>query len=29
LGPYRRLLWITEDIVNGTFFTEIDIHEAE
>jgi hypothetical protein len=29
LGPYRHLLWITEDIVNGTFFTEIDIHEAE
>ncbi len=25
LGPYRHLLWITQDIGQGTFFTEIDI----
>lgn len=29
LGPYRWLLWITEDVGQGTFFTEIDIHAAE
>lgn len=28
LGPYRHLLWIAEDTVRGTFFTEIDIHAA-
>lgn len=29
LGPYRYLLWITEDVGEGTFFTEIDVHEAK
>ncbi len=29
LGPFRRLLWITEPRGHGTFFTEIDIHEAK
>ncbi len=29
LGPYRHLLWIAEDMGEGTFFTEIDIHVAE
>jgi hypothetical protein len=28
LGPYRYLLWVTEDTVRGTFITEIDIHLA-
>jgi alpha-mannosidase len=28
LGPYRHLLFITEDIGHGTFFTEIDIDFA-
>ncbi len=28
LGPYRHLLWISEDVVEGTFFTEIDVYEA-
>ena len=26
LGPFRHLLWIAEDVGQGTFFTEIDIH---
>lgn len=26
LGPYRYLLWIAENNVRGTFFTEIDVH---
>jgi alpha-mannosidase len=25
IGPYRYLLWIAEDVGQGTFFTEIDI----
>ncbi len=29
IGPYRRLLWITEDVGEGTFFTEIDLDFAE
>jgi hypothetical protein len=29
LGPFRHLLWIAEDVGQGTFFTEIDIHVAE
>ena len=29
LGPWRYLLWVTEDVGQGTFFTEIDIHVAE
>ena len=28
LGPYRYLLWIAENTVRSTFFTEIDIHAA-
>ena len=28
LGPFRHLLWIAEDVGQGTFFTEIDIHAA-
>jgi hypothetical protein len=28
IGPFRHLLWITEDIGEGTFFTEIDVHVA-
>jgi len=28
LGPYRHLLWIAENTVRSTFFTEIDIHAA-
>ena len=28
LGPYRHLLWIAEDTVRSTFFTEIDVHAA-
>ncbi|MCI0335497.1 MAG: FecR family protein [Planctomycetes bacterium] len=28
IGPYRHLLWIAEDTTHGTFFTEIDVHEA-
>jgi len=26
LGRWRHLLWITRDVGNGTFFTEIDVH---
>lgn len=26
LGPFRHLLWIAEDVGQGTFFTEIDVH---
>lgn len=26
LGTWRHLLWIAEDVGNGTFFTEIDVH---
>lgn len=26
LGPYRHLLWIAENMGQGTFFTEIDVH---
>jgi len=29
LGPYRWVLWIAEDVGQGTFFTEIDVHAAE
>jgi hypothetical protein len=29
LGPYRHLLWIAEDVDNGTFFTEIDVIGTE
>ena len=29
LGPYRHLLWICEDVGQGTFLTEIDIDFAE
>jgi len=29
IGPYRYLLWIAENIGQGTFFTEIDVHAAE
>lgn len=25
LGPYRHLLWITEEVAQGTFFGEIDV----
>jgi len=28
LGPFRHLLWVAENVGQGTFFTEIDIHEA-
>lgn len=28
LGPYRWLLWIAEDVGQGTFFTEIDVYAA-
>ncbi len=28
LGPYRHLLWIAQDIGQGTFFTEIDVHAS-
>jgi hypothetical protein len=28
LGTFRHLLWIAEDMGNGTFFTEIDVHAA-
>jgi alpha-mannosidase len=26
--PVRYLLWVAQDVGNGTFFTEIDVHEA-
>lgn len=29
LGPFRYLLWIAEDVGQGTFFTEIDVEFAE
>ncbi len=29
LGRYSHLLWIAEDIGQGTFFTEVDVHVAE
>ncbi|MFH1419423.1 MAG: glycoside hydrolase family 38 C-terminal domain-containing protein [Planctomycetota bacterium] len=29
LGPFRHLLWIAEDVGQGTFFTEIDVHVAK
>lgn len=29
IGPFRYLLWATEDMGNGTFFTEIDVHVAD
>ncbi len=29
IGPYRHLLWVCEDVGEGTFFTEIDIDFAE
>jgi alpha-mannosidase len=29
IGPYRHLLWICEDMGEGTFFTEVDIDFAE
>lgn len=28
LGTFRHLLWIAEDMGQGTFFMEIDLHEA-
>lgn len=28
LGTWRHLLWIAQDVGNGTFFTEIDVHAA-
>lgn len=28
-GPYRHLLWIAEEVGQGTFFTEIDVHAAD
>jgi alpha-mannosidase len=28
-GPYRHLLWIAQDVGQGTFFTEIDVHLAK
>ena len=29
IGPFRHLLWIVEDMGEGTFLTEIDIHVAQ
>lgn len=29
LGPYRHLLFVAENVGQGTFFTEIDVHAAE
>ena len=29
LGRYRHLLWVAENMGQGTFFFEIDVHEAE
>lgn len=29
MGPFRHLLWITQDVGQGTFFTEIDVLAAE
>ncbi|MEE8169385.1 MAG: glycoside hydrolase family 38 C-terminal domain-containing protein, partial [Phycisphaerae bacterium] len=29
LGPYRHLLWVVQDVGQGTFFTEIDIHARQ
>ena len=29
LGPFHYLLWIAEDVGQGTFFTEIDVHVAK
>ncbi|HWL93654.1 MAG TPA: glycoside hydrolase family 38 C-terminal domain-containing protein, partial [Phycisphaerae bacterium] len=29
LGEYRWLMWIAEDVGEGTFFTEIDIHASD
>ncbi|MBN2562900.1 MAG: alpha-mannosidase [Phycisphaerae bacterium] len=29
IGPFRHLLWIAEDVGQGTFFTEIDVHVAK
>ncbi len=29
LGPFRHLLWIAEDVGQGTFFAEIDVHVAK
>ncbi len=29
LGPFRHLLWITQDVGQGTFFTEIDVHVTQ
>jgi hypothetical protein len=26
--PVRHLLWVAQDVGNGTFFTEIDVHVA-
>jgi alpha-mannosidase len=28
LGTYRHLLWIAEDVGEGTFFTEVDVHAS-
>jgi hypothetical protein len=25
LGPFRHLLWVAENVGQGTFFTEIDV----
>ena len=29
LGPYRHILWITPNVGEGSFFTEVDVIEAE
>jgi alpha-mannosidase len=29
LGEFRHLLWIAENVGQGTFFTEIDVHEQK
>ncbi|MGE3181457.1 MAG: glycoside hydrolase family 38 C-terminal domain-containing protein [Phycisphaerae bacterium] len=29
LGSYRYLLWIAENVGNGTFFTEVDVYAAD
>jgi len=29
IGPFRHLLWVAQDMGQGTFFTEIDIHVAK
>ncbi|RJP37891.1 MAG: alpha-mannosidase [Phycisphaerales bacterium] len=29
LGPFRHLLWVAQDVGQGTFFTEIDVHVVQ